>query len=120
MRPQPPPNWLEVEMVGDVAVVRFTQRSILGEDAIATIGEQLFGLVDNAAARKFVLNFAKVESMTTAMMGKLLAIYKRVDAEGGRLALCRIGPFLAEIFKILRLPRQVSVFQEEQEALQSF
>ena len=116
----PQPHWMEVEMVGDVAVVRFTQRSILGEDAIVAIGQQLFELAESGTASKFVLNFARVESMTTAMMGKLLAIYKRVDAEGGRLALCRIGPFLAEIFKILRLPRQVSVFQEEQEALQSF
>jgi anti-sigma B factor antagonist len=116
----PQPHWMEVEMVGDVAVVRFTQRSILGEDAIAAIGQQLFELAESGTASKFVLNFARVESMTTAMMGKLIALQRKVEGSQGRLALCNIGPFLSEIFKILHVPPQMGIYREEQEALQSF
>jgi anti-anti-sigma regulatory factor len=111
---------MEVEMVGEVAVVRFTQRSILSPDAIEEIGKQLFGMAESGSATRFVLNFEKVESLTTAMMGKLIALQRKVEGSEGRLALCSIGPFLSEIFKILRLPPQIRIFPDEQQALQSF
>jgi len=117
-RPHTP--WLEVETVAEVAVVRFTRGRFLEEETVQTVGEQLLRLAEDTGCRKFVLNFGKVESMTTALFGKLIALHKKVEELGGRLTLCQVGPFLREILKILTLPRQVAVYDTEQEALQSF
>ena len=111
---------LEVQKSGDVAIVSFTQRSLLSPDLIEAIGQQLFSLVEKDNCRKFILHFGNVESMTTAMVGKLVGLHKRVEAAGGRLALCRIGPFLSEIFKILNVPTVMPVYSDEQKALDSF
>ena len=113
-------RWLEIDQLGDVTVVRFTTRTILGNDAIEAIGTQLLGLVEEAGCRQFVLNLENVESISTAMVGKLVSLHRRLDAAQGRLVLCRLGPFLIEIFKILNLGQLARVYGEEQEAVQSF
>jgi anti-sigma B factor antagonist len=112
-------RWLEIDQLGDVTVVRFTTRTILGNDAIEAIGTQLLGLVEEAGCRQFVLNLENVESISTAMVGKLVSLHRRLDAAQGRLVLCRLGPFLVEIFKILKLGELARVYEEE-EAVQSF
>jgi anti-anti-sigma factor len=120
MLSRPHQHWLEVETVGDVTVARFTRPRLLEEEAVEAVGQQLLRLAEDTGCCKFVLNFGKVESLTTAFFGKLVALHRRVEESGGRLVLCQVGPFVREIFKILELPRPVSVYDAEQEALQSF
>jgi anti-sigma B factor antagonist len=113
-------RWLDVEQLGDVTAIRFTTRTILGDDAIGAIGQQLLGLVDSAGCRRFVLNLSNVESLSTAMIGRLVALHRRVEAAGGRLVLCGLGPFLMEIFRVLNLPEVAPIYRDEPEALRSF
>jgi anti-anti-sigma factor len=120
MLSRPQQHWLEVETVGDVTVARFTRPRLLEEEAVEAVGQQLLRLAEDTGCCKFVLNFGKVESLTTAFFGKLVALHKQVDRSGGRLVLCQVGPFVREIFKILELPRPVTVYDAEQDALQSF
>ncbi len=111
---------LEVEDVGDVTVVRFNDRRILDERNIDVIGSQLMSLVTGFGRRRLLLNFAAVEALASTMAGKLLALYRAVEAAGGRLALCQVQPTTAEIFRILGLTRWVASYDHEQEGLASF
>jgi anti-anti-sigma factor len=113
-------RWLEVEQVGDVTVVRFAVRTILDGEGIEAMGVQLFGMVESAGCRKFVISFANVESVATAMLGKFILLHRKLESTGGRVVLCRVGDFLNEIFKVLEFPRLFSIYRNEQEALQSF
>jgi anti-sigma B factor antagonist len=113
-------HWLEVEQVGDVTVVRFAVRSILDGPGIEAMGEQLFDLVESAGCRRFVISFANVESVATAMLGKFIVLHRKLEAVRGRVVLCRVGDFLGEIFKLLEFPRLFRIYGNEQEALQSF
>jgi len=113
-------HWLEVETVGDIAVARFTRRRIVQEDSVEKAGEQLLGLPEDTGCRKVVLNFSKVEGMTTALIGKLVATHRKIEQSGGRLVLCEVGTPLQEIFTLCKLPQLVSIYKQEQEALQSF
>ena len=58
--------------------------------------------------------------MTTAFLGKLVALYNQVTSAGGRLALCRVRPILMEIFTICQFPGRSAIYAGEQEALDSF
>jgi len=120
MLSQPPSHWLEVETVADVAVARFTRPRLLEEDTVQAVGQELLRLAEDTGCRKFVLNFGRVESLTTAFFSKLVALHRQVERQGGRLVLCQVSPFVREIFKILELPRPVAVYEGEPEALQSF
>jgi anti-anti-sigma factor len=120
MSSQPHQSGLELEPVGDVAVVRFTQRSLLGAELIESIGEQLGHAVEDMGYRKLVLNFANVESMTTAMVGHIVGLQRKLQDCRGQLALCEINPFLLEIFKLLNLTKAFTIHPDEQTAINSF
>jgi anti-sigma B factor antagonist len=111
---------LEVEDIGDVTVVSFTDKKILDEQNIQVIGEQLFGLVDDSGRTKLLLNFSNVEYMSSAALGKLITLNKKVQAAGGKLVLCNIIPQIREVFEITRLDKVLVIRGDEQEALQMF
>ena len=79
MTSQPRRRRLEVEDIGDVTVVNFTDRKILDEQNIQVIGEQLFSLVDEAGRRKILLNFGNVEYLSSAALGKLITLNKKLQ-----------------------------------------
>jgi anti-sigma B factor antagonist len=111
---------LEVEDIGDVTVVNFVDKRILDEQNIQIIGEQLFSLVDEVGRRKVLLNFGNVEFLSSAALGKLIALHKKLQAVGGRLILCNIDPEIYEVFEITRLDKFFNIRKEEQAALQEF
>src|ERR1700739_3732220 len=117
-----PPNRrrLEVEDIGDVTVVSFTDKKILDEQNIQVIGEQLFGLVDDSGRNKLLLNFSNVEYMSSAALGKLITLNKKVQAAGGKLVLCSIDPQIREVFEITKLDKLFVICGDEQEGLQKF
>jgi anti-sigma B factor antagonist len=120
MASQPRRKRLEVEDVGDVTVVNFTDRKILDEQNIQLIGEQLFSLVDESGRKKILLNFGNVEYLSSAALGKLITLNKKLQAAGGKLILCNIDPQIYEVFEITKLNKLFNIHKEEQAALQAF
>jgi anti-sigma B factor antagonist len=120
MSSQPRRRRLEVEQIGDVTVVNFVDRKILDEQHIQIIGDQLFSLVDNDGLRKLLLNFGNVEYLSSAALGKLITLNKKLQAVGGRLVLCNIDPQIYEVFEITRLDKFFNIQKEEQAAVQAF
>ena len=120
MTAQPRRRRLEVEDVGDITVVNFTDRKILDEQNIQLIGEQLFGLVDESGRKKILLNFGNVEYLSSAALGKLITLNKKLQAAQGRLVLCNIHPQIFEVFEITKLDKFFRIMKDEQTALQAF
>ncbi|MGH7174668.1 MAG: STAS domain-containing protein [Gemmataceae bacterium] len=120
MSSQPRRRRLEVEHIGDVTVVNFVDRKILDEQNIQVIGDQLFGLVETEGLRKLLLNFSNVEYLSSAALGKLITLNKKLQAVSGRLILCNIDAQILEVFEITRLDKFFNIQKEEQSALQAF
>ena len=53
-------------------------------------------------------------------VGRLISLNRKVEAAGGRLALCSLTPVVTEIIDIMQLRRLLQIYGTEQEALQSF
>jgi anti-sigma B factor antagonist len=117
---QPQRRRLELEEIGDVTVVSFVDRKILDEQNIQIIGDQLFNLVEEQGKKKILLNFGNVEYLSSAALGKLITLNKKVQAASGRLILCNIDPQIYEVFEITRLDKFFNIEKEEQKALQAF
>jgi anti-sigma B factor antagonist len=120
MSAQPRRRRLEVETIGDVTVVNFTDKRILDEQNIQVIGEQLFGLVDEQGHRRLLLNFSNVEYLSSAALGKFITLNKKVAGASGKLVLCSIDPAIYEVFEITRLNKLFNIQKDEQTALQVF
>lgn len=109
----------DIEEVGDVTVAKFTDKKILDENNIQMIGNQLFGLVDDDGRRKIVLDFSNVEYLSSAALGKLITMNKKVGDSGGTLRLCSIRPDIFEVFAITRLNKVFDIRDDQQAALAS-
>ena len=120
MTPQPRRRRLEVEDIGDITVVNFVDKKILDEQNIQVIGEQLFSLVDELGRRKILLNFGNVEFLSSAALGKLITLNRKLQSAGGKLILCNIDPQIYEVFEITKLNKLFVIHKDEQGALQAF
>ena len=120
MTPQPRRRRLEVEDQGDIAVVNFVDKKILDEQNIQMIGDDLFRLVDELGRRKILLNFRNVEFLSSAALGKLITLNRKVQAVRGKLILCGISGEIKEVFQITKLDKLFTIHAEEMAALQAF
>ena len=111
---------IDVEEIGDVTVARFVDRKILDETNIQIVGNQLFTLVDDEGRRKIVLDFSNVEYLSSAALGKLITLDKKVKANGGKLRLCSVRPEIYEVFAITRLNKLFDMYDDQEKALEGF
>jgi anti-anti-sigma regulatory factor len=66
-----------------------------------------------------VLNFSNVERVSTALLGKLVALQRRLRLTGGGLTLCEVRPDFQAVLRTLRLWRYLNVCGSEEDALQA-
>ena len=111
---------LDIEEVGDVTVARFIDKKILDEGNIQIIGNQLFGLVEDDGRQKIVLDFSNVEYLSSAALGKLITMDKKVKASKGRLRLCSVRPDIYEVFAITKLNKLFDMHEDQEKALDGF
>jgi anti-sigma B factor antagonist len=111
---------LRVEQIGDITVVHFLDKRILDEPTIQAIAEQLFSLVEADGRRKLLLNFVNVEYMSSAALGKLINLHKKLAALKGKLAMCNVIAQIYEVFAITKLDKIFKIFPDEESATASF
>jgi anti-sigma B factor antagonist len=111
---------LQVNEVGDVTVVRFNDRKIVEDLSIQELGHELFQLVETERRKKLLLNFSTVDFLSSAALGKLITLDKKVKAHNGVLKLTNIRPEIYEVFTITRLDRLFDIKNDEADALAAF
>jgi anti-sigma B factor antagonist len=111
---------LDIEDVNGVTIARFTDKKILDESNIQIIGNQLFNLVDEDHREKIILDFTNVEYLSSAALGKLITMDKKVKASGGKLRLCSIRSDIKEVFKITRLDKLFQILDNRDKAIEGF
>lgn len=109
---------LDLEEVGEATVARFTDKKILDEANIQIIGNQMFGLVEDDGRRKIILDFVNVEYLSSAALGKLIVMDKKVKAVQGTLRMCAVRPEIYEVFKITKLNKLFDVYDTQEQALE--
>ena len=111
---------LHVSEAGDVTVVRFVDRKILDEANIQELGQELFDLVEQEQRSKLLLNFSTVEFLSSAALGKLITLDKKMKAHRGKLRLSNIRPEIYEVFAITQLNKLFDIKDDEADALAAF
>lgn len=111
---------LEVSEVGDVTVIRFVDRKILDEGNIQEVGQELFHLVEGEQRKKLLINFCTVDFLSSAALGKLITLDKKVKTHGGKLKFSNIRPEIYEVFAITKLNKLFDIKDDEADALAAF
>jgi anti-sigma B factor antagonist len=110
---------LEREDLDGVTVMRFTAPRLEEEGQVRAVFREVAALVD-AGHPNLVLNFRRVDYLASVAIGKLVMLYRKATAAGGRLAVCHLRPAAEEALEVMHLKEIVPSYDSEQEALQSF
>ncbi len=96
---------IEVEYGMDVTFVTFVEEKILEEGQIKDIRESLEPVIEENGSKKLILNFANVKFMTSAVLGLLVRVHKRVVELDGKLQLSNLDSNLRRVFEITQLTK---------------
>ena len=100
--------------------MEFADRKILDELAISEIGDELSTLVLKHPRIRLLLSFRNVEHLSSAALGMLIELNKKVEDVKGELKLAGIVPQILEVFKITRLNQFFDIHDNEDGALNAF
>lgn len=105
---------------GGISLIEFSDRKILDELCIQEIQEELAKLVDSETAGNFLLCFKNVEHLSSAALGMLITLKKKIEEKKGKLKLSDINPQIFEVFKITRLNRMFDIHPSVEKARSAF
>ena len=108
-----------VEYAGNATIVKFTDEKILEEKDIKALQESIMPIIESASGRiNLILDFGKVRFLSSAGLGLLIRISKRIYEHDGQLRLCNINPKIYEIFKITRLTKTFDIYESIEGAIE--
>jgi anti-sigma B factor antagonist len=107
-----------VQQVEKFTVIEFRNPSLMDPIELESIGQNLYRLVDEEDRRKVVLDFEKVQFLSSQAIGIVLTMNKKLSGlKNSRLILCGVGPKLMELLKITRLDKLLTIRPTQREAL---
>lgn len=114
------PGLVEVQDVADVAIVHLAASRILDESNVGQLSEQLFRLVDRDHRQKLLIDFRDVEYLSSAALGALITLNKKLKGTAGRLRLCGMDPRVHQVFAVTRLDKIFDIREDQESALAGF
>ena len=114
------PNVLGVHKQGKVTVVRCGVNRILDELTIKRFGDELFRAADRPDCRNLLLDFEGVVGLSSAMLGVLLLLRRKVGEKQGSVKLCRVGPEIMDVFHATKLGQLFDILDEEEDGVRAF
>jgi anti-sigma B factor antagonist len=100
-------------------IVRFRDAKILEDRVIQQLGAELVGLVQGQSEPKLVLDFTGVKYLSSAALGKLITLRRKVEQAGGKLRLCEIDSEAMDVFRIAKLDDYFEIHRDQRSALES-
>ena len=107
-----------VQNIEKFSVVEFRTPSLMDAMLLEEIGKELYRLVDEEDRRRLVLDFEKVQYLSSQAIGIVLAMHKKLNAlKNSKLILCSVGPKLMELIKLTRLDKMLTIKSSQKEAV---
>jgi anti-anti-sigma factor len=110
---------LDVEPIGEVAVVHFRDPHVRDQPVLRDISRELSDLLEHDHVC-LLLDFARVEYLSSGFVGPLMQLRDRARAAGTELAVVGLRPELAEVFALSGLDQEFVLYADRQQALASF
>ena len=111
---------LDTQSDGDVTLVFFKDAAILDEKNVEALGRNLTEISDSGYKMKMLINFEKIEYLSSAVLGKLVALHKKMKKDKATLKLCCMKPNILEVFKITKLDKLFDIHPDQAKAIKSF
>jgi anti-sigma B factor antagonist len=108
---------ISVDYADNATIISFTDEKILEESDIKALQDSIMSVVEQAKRIRLVLDFGNVRFLSSAVLGMLIRLSKRIYEQDGQLKLCNINPKIYEIFKITRLTTTFDIHKDVDSAI---
>lgn len=110
---------ISVEYTDSATVITFAEQKILEPSDISSLQEAIMSVIDQSQGISLVLDFSNVRFLSSAVLGLLIRLSKKVYEQQGTLKLCCIDEKIYEIFRITRLTKIFDIYPTRDEAADS-
>ena len=108
-----------VSELSGYAIVRFTDRKIIGKDA-QEVGDEMIAIIEKDNCRNLLLDFDGVEFISSALLNTLIILDKHVRKAEGKLRLTNLRAEILELFVLTRLNQKFDIRINEADARNAF
>jgi anti-anti-sigma factor len=107
---------LVADRVGPILCVTVLCEAVSDREAHILYNET-DGAIDDRCSN-ILVDLSKVGVLTSAGIGALVRLHKRIEERKGKLAVCALNPELAELFRLTRMDRLFVMAENRERALQ--
>ena len=100
-------------------IVELQDEEILTDDRVNQIAKSLFALVEQNHPIHMILNFTRVQRLSSITLGTLIRLSRRIEARNGSLRLCALNPLLKDLFTLTKLDRIFDLYFDQKSALRN-
>jgi anti-anti-sigma factor len=107
---------------GDVLVLTILDAKLETEDVCARLREELMEVVTQSEAKKVVLDFRNVRTVSSVAFRPLLSVRRIMQQSNGRMLLCNLSESVAQMFyatRLLAADRPSAATFQEQSSLEA-
>lgn len=110
---------ISVQYGENVTIVTFLNEKILEETDIKALQDSVMSVIEQSEQINMILDFGNVKFLSSAVLGLLLRISKKIYERDSQLRLCNINPKIYEIFKITRLNKIFEIHSDLDSAMEA-
>ena len=108
---------ISVEYSEGATIAILTDEKILEDNDIKDIQQSITALIEQNKKIALVIDFSNVKFLSSAMLGLLIRVSKKIYECQGRLKLSSIDPKIYEVFKITGLDKIFDIYPNSAEAV---
>lgn len=105
---------------GDIFMILFKDKKILDDTVLDEIRSEVNQFLGKASGPDVLLDFSEVDFMSSAMLGLLGQLHRKIVGAKGRLRMCSIKPAIFQVFKLTNLDKLFSIHKDAPTALATF
>ncbi len=114
-------DFLIVQRYDNIVLAKVAKDRLLEPAAITALSDALIAEVNRAAMRpSLVLDLADVAYLSSAMIGKLVAVLKAVKGSKGRMALAGVKASIMPLFKVTQLDKLFDFSAEAEQIILAY
>lgn len=110
-------DFLIITAYDSVVLARIEKDRLLDAAAITALSEALMKLLERYPKISLVLDCEAVQALSSAMLGKLVALQKQVKAYKGRMVLAGVNAKIMPLFQVTKLDKVIDFAPSAQEAI---
>ena len=105
------------DITGKQAIIHFRPTHVQEQGVAQKIATEIQAVADTYDVDLVVINFARIQHMTSAFIGRLISLNKSLKDAGIKLRLCCMAAKVTEAYRICKLQKVIPLYGTEAKAL---